>query len=233
MNGRSGAGLLAVLFVSVPLVLGQSIVPKRDASSSQPSIVSSGQPTIPESNARPAVVAVPRLQRIPGSPVHRAPMPRPVPWGGPISLPPSRFAELAKKAGIIFSGTVTHIEHPLPHALGQPVSTVAITFYVETAIRGAVAGKSLTISQWSGLWTSGQRYYLGEHLLLFLYPRSRLGLTSCVASRMGRFAVDSAGSVTLSGRQISAFRTDPVLGGKSRVRLRDFASAVRWANEEQ
>jgi hypothetical protein len=116
---------------------------------------------------------------------------------------------------------------------GQAVGTVAITFHVQTAIRGASAGKSLTITQWIGLWSSGQRYRVGERLLLFLYPRSRLGLTSCVASGMGRFAVDSSGSISLSPQQILAFRTDPVLGGKSRVRLSDFASAVRWAGEEE
>jgi hypothetical protein len=210
-------------------------VSRRDANVSEPPTESSdvGQPTVPLSPAQPAVVAVPRLPRGPGSPIHRAPMPQPVPWGGPISLASSGFAQLEQKAGIIFSGTVTNVEHASANVPGQAVGTVAITFHVETAIRGATAGKSLTITQWIGLWTIGQRYHVGERLLLFFYPRSRLGLTSCVASGMGRFAVDASGSISLSPQQILAFRTDPVLGGKSRVRLSDFASAVRWASEEE
>jgi hypothetical protein len=230
MHGRDCAGLLAFVFLSASLMLAQSSAPRRDEVVRQPSTESSDvqQPTIPQSNARPAVAAIPRLPRI-----HRDPMPQPVPWGGPISLPLSGFARLAQKAGIIFSGTVTSIAPAPANVPGQAVGTVAITFHVETALRGANAGKSLTITQWIGLWTGGQRYHLGEHLLLFLYPRSRLGLTSCVASAMGRFAVDSSGNISLSPQQISAFRTDAVLGGKSHVPLRDFASAVRLAGEEE
>lgn len=233
MHGRGCAGLLA-FFLSASL-FGQSMAPRHDASALEPSAESSSvtQVAVPQSKARPAIIAVPRLPRVPGSPVHPAPIRRPVPWGGPVSLSPSGLAQLAQKAGIIFSGTVTKIEARSANVRGQAVGTVAITFHVETAIRGATAGKSLTITQWIGLWSSGQRYRVGERLLLFLYPRSRVGLTSCVAAGTGRFAVDSAGSIALSPQQILALRTDPVLGGKSRVRLSDFASTVRWAGEEE
>ena len=79
----------------------------------------------------------------------------------------------------------------------------------------------------------GQRYRVGERVLLFLYPPSKLGLTSCVGGRMGRFTVDPWGRVLLSAQHLSAFRADPVLGGKSRVRFSDFALAVRRASEEE
>jgi hypothetical protein len=110
---------------------------------------------------------------------------------------------------------------------------VAITFHVENALRGATPGENLTVTQWIGLWTGGQRYRVGEHLLLFLYPASKLGLTSCVAGETGRFSIDAWGRVVLSAQHLSAFRTDPVLGGKSRVRLSDFALAVRRASAEE
>ena len=42
---------------------------------------------------------------------------------------------------------------------------------------------------------SGERYRSGEHLLLFFYSPSKLGLTSPVGGSLGRFAVDSAGNV--------------------------------------
>jgi hypothetical protein len=142
------------------------------------------------------------------------------------------FPQIVRAAGTIFSGTVTAVA---PHAStgGHAIETVTITFHVENAIRGATPGEDLTISEWIGLWSSGQRYRVGERVLLFLYPASKLGLTSCVAALVGRFSIDPFGRVLLSTQQLSAFRTDPVLGGRSRVSLRDFAWAVRRASEEE
>ena len=77
------------------------------------------------------------------------------------------------------------------------------------------------------LWSGAQRYRVGERVLLFLYPPSKLGLTSCVGGAVGRFTIDPRGRVLLSAQHLSAFRTDPVLGGKSRVTFIDFAMAVQ------
>ena len=147
---------------------------------------------------------------------------------------PARYAlpQLAKAAGTIFSGTVTSITRR-PASRGQPIETVAITFHVENSIRGATPGEDFIISQWIGLWSPGQRYSVGDRLLLFLYPPSKLGLTSCVGGALGRFSLDSGGGVVLSAQHLSAFRTDPVLGGRSHVRFRDFAWAVRQAAGEE
>lgn len=150
--------------------------------------------------------------------------------GNPVPEP--GFPQLARSAGIIFSGTVTRIERHSA-ARGQSLATVAITFHIENAIRGATRGRDLTILQWSGVWSSGQRYRTGERVLLFLYPRSKLGLTSLVAGPMGRFDIDPWNRVVLSARHLSLFRVDPILGGKSRVSFSDFASAVRQACEEE
>jgi hypothetical protein len=140
------------------------------------------------------------------------------------------FPQIARSAGTIFSGTVTGIARR-PPTNGQSVETVAITFHVERALRGTTPGDDLTISQWIGLWSTGQRYRIGERVLLFLYPPSKLGLTSCVAGSMGRFYIDPRGRVLLSVQHLSAFRTDPVLGGKSRVVFSDFALAVQQVSE--
>ena len=163
----------------------------------------------------------------------------PVPVRGPLfplsgKPPQSEFnlRHLTQASGKIFSGTVTSISRK--HAANSPVlDTVAITFHVENAIRGVLPDESLTITQWMGLWSSGQRYRVGERVLLFLYPQSKLGLTSCVDASLGRFRVDATGRVLLSTQQLSAFFKDPVLGGKSRLRLSDFALAVRQASEEE
>jgi hypothetical protein len=148
--------------------------------------------------------------------------------------PPSviGFPQFARAAGMIFSGTVMKIERR-PARPGQSVESVAVTFHIESALRGATAGKNLTINQWIGPWSSGQRYAVGERVLLFLYPKSKLGLTSCVGGPMGHFAMDRAGGVLLTAQHLATFRTDPVLGGKSRARFSDFARAVRHAGEEE
>lgn len=167
--------------------------------------------------------------------------PRPDVQSGRI-LPPFRptlplpgafgFPQFVRAAGMIFSGTVTKIERR-PATAGQSVEAIAVTFRIENALRGATSGQNLTITQWIGLWSSGQRYRIGERVLLFLYPASKLGLTSCVGGTLGRFAVDRTGQVMLTAQQLSAFRKDPVLGGKSRARFGDFALAVRQAGEEE
>jgi hypothetical protein len=165
--------------------------------------------------------------------------PRGIPWdggrrdGGPRHSPITRpgtfgFPQLAQAAGTIFSGTVTAIA-PHPATGAQAIETISITFHVEQAIRGATPGEDLTISQWIALWSSGQRYRVGERVLLFLYPPSKLGLTSCVAGPMGHFQIDPLGRVLLTAQHLSAFRADPILGGKSQVSFNDFAEAVRRA----
>ncbi len=214
MHGRIYIGLLAAFCFSVSLTQGQSVGARRDASSAP----------VPASSA----VATKSLDVFPPDPIQK-----PLPWRPPSFPAPNGFAHLVRAAGIIFSGTVTNIDRTSINIPGQSAGTIAITFHVESAIRGATAGESLTITQWIGLWSAGQRYRVGERVLLFLYPRSRIGLTSCVGATVGRFRVDSWGAVSLSSEQILAFRTDPVLGGKSRVRLSDFASMVRSAGEEE
>ena len=142
------------------------------------------------------------------------------------------FREIARSAGMIFSGKVTKVQR-YPATTAQSVETIAITFHVETAIRGVTPNDELTISQWAGLWSSGQRYRIGERVLLFLYPPSKVGLTSCVAGPVGLFRIDAWGRVQLDAQHISLLRRDSVLGGKSRLSVGDFASAVRRASEEE
>ena len=63
----------------------------------------------------------------------------------------------------------------------------------------------MTIREWAGLWNTGERYETGERVLLFLYPKSKLGLTSPVGGKLGRYAVDAAGRVLID----SAPKTRP------------------------
>jgi hypothetical protein len=133
-------------------------------------------------------------------------------------------------AGAIFAGTVIAIKRS-PVSTKDAVATVEITFHVDHGIRGAITGKNFTLHQWMGLWNSGQqRYRVGEKVLLFLYPASKLGLTSWVSGSLGHFSFDSLGHILLSPEHVSGFRNDPILAGNSKISLEDFDWAVRRAS---
>jgi hypothetical protein len=150
---------------------------------------------------------------LPAPPIGRYP-----PASGPIGFP-----QIVHPAGIIFSGTVTAISHALP----EKHAVTAITFKVEAAIRGVSRDQTLTIHEWAGLWSHGERYRVGEHVFLFLYSPSRLGLTSPVAGGMGRFRVDPSGRILLSNQHLHMLANDPILGGKSSLSYADFARAIQ------
>ena len=219
MYGRSYTCLLAI---SILILAPAGLSGQSEDANSAPDFEIQRTPRL----TRPILVRPPSIHPPIVAPIPLPPR-APVMPPGTIGLP-----TLARAAGTIFSGTVTAIAHR-PATRGQAVETVAITFRIESAIRGAVPGEDLTISQWIGLWSGGQCYRVGERVLLFLYPPSKLGLTSCVAGGMGRFTVDSWGRVLLSAQHLSAFRADPVLGGKSRLPFSDFALAVQRASEEE
>ena len=114
------------------------------------------------------------------------------------------------------------------------VPTVQITFRVEQAMRGTRNGQILTIREWAGLWNSGDRYRLGERLLLFLYSPGKLGLTSPVGGPWGRFAVDSGGNIV--SENVASLGLNTVLPRqsqqKNRMSTRALAIAIRRADTE-
>jgi hypothetical protein len=125
---------------------------------------------------------------------------------------------------MIFSGTALRVEHLNP-ASPNAVASTRITFRVQTAIRGVRRGQIIQIREWDGLWNSGERYQPGERVLLFLYPPSRLGLTSPVGGRLGRFRVDDVGRIEVPNPSGSGPRPKP-------IQLRIFAAEVRRATEQ-
>lgn len=127
---------------------------------------------------------------------------------------------VVQSAGMIFSGTVLKVEHM--RSAGFPGVT-QITFRVESAVRGLRRGQSLTIREWEGLWDSGERYRTGERVVLFLYPPSKLGLTSPVGGALGRYEIDHAGRVLVGG---AGPRPKP-------IHVEDFTSEIRRAAQER
>ena len=133
--------------------------------------------------------------------------------------------QITGAAGIIFSGRVTSIGS-VPLDSKTMAACTTVTFQVEQGIRGVSSGETLTIHEWAGLWTSGEHYRVGERVFLFLYPPSKLGLTSPVARAMGRFAMDSQGRILMNGQHIGNLGTDPILGGKPVVSYVEFVRAA-------
>ena len=122
------------------------------------------------------------------------------------------WQRITRDSGMAFSGVVTHVQRS-----ASASGTTQITFRVESAIRGVRRGQVVTIREWSGLWNSGERYVAGERVLLFLYPKSKLGLTSPVGGKLGRYAVDPAGRVLIGGPQMISPRPVPLRTVKAQI----------------
>ena len=142
--------------------------------------------------------------------------------------------QMTRDSGYIFAGKVTGIQR-VADSLAADVPTVRITFQVEQGIRGVRTGRTLMIREWAGLWEQGERYRLGERVLLFLYRPSQLGLTSPVAGPLGRFTVDRNGKIDLRPDRLASLAADPAvvhLRGKTRVSRRDFVRVIRQVVED-
>jgi hypothetical protein len=146
----------------------------------------------------------------------------------------SSLRVLTQNSGYIFDGTVLSVQ-AVPND-DHDLATMQITFRVEQAIRGTRAGQILTIREWAGLWNSGERYHVGERLLLFLYSPSALGLTSPVGGAAGRFAVDSGGNAVIDNGRLPALPLDPAsraqLRERKRVNARALALAIQRSDRE-
>lgn len=102
------------------------------------------------------------------------------------------WKKMARTAGMVFSGTVVWVE--ASSAEDQAVPTIELKVRVDRAIAGVKAGQVLTIREWAGAWSMHRPMHAGEHVLLLLYPRSRLGFTSPVGGALGQIALDASGT---------------------------------------
>lgn len=161
----------------------------------------------------------------------RPQIPRVIPPGSPH---PQRPRPVTRSSGYIFAGTVQSVERAVPKA--NAVATVLINFHVDQGMRGVRTGQTLAIREWAGLWESGERYHPGERVLLFLYPPSKLGLTSPVGGPMGRFRIGPHGWVIVDPGRIGFPAPPPRIGNRSRGTTRfsprEFVRFLRLAEEE-
>ncbi len=144
------------------------------------------------------------------------------------------LSQLLRTSGYIFSGTVRSVQRIAPTGPNE-VATMQVTFEVTEGIRGVRTGQTLVIREWAGLWESGARYRPGQHILLFLYRPSRLGLTSTVGGQMGRFPIDNKGQVMVQQSQnsLSPAPGNGIRGpGGITMKAKDLVQAIRKAEKE-
>lgn len=136
--------------------------------------------------------------------------------------------QIVHDSALIFAGTVLSVEHSgLPSADARGITR--IRFRVQNAIRGVRVGQVLEIREWSGLWNAGERYRVGENVVLFLYPASKLGLTSPVGGPAGRFHVDKSWRVQIGN---TSPLPRPIASRRRELTIRDFAVAIRREAKE-
>lgn len=102
------------------------------------------------------------------------------------------WQQLCRHAGMIFAGTV--LASPSQSVrTDRGVPSVEISLRVDRAIAGVEPGQVLAIHEWTGALSSHPTMHRGERVLLFLYPPSRLGLTSPVGGAQGQIRLDAFG----------------------------------------
>jgi hypothetical protein len=110
-----------------------------------------------------------------------------------------QWKQLSRRAGMIFAGTVLETQLASTQALTNVLAArgsapaARLTFRVDVPIAGVEPGQILTIREWAGASSMHRPIRSGQHILLFLYPPSRLGLTSPVGGALGQIELDAAG----------------------------------------
>ena len=112
-----------------------------------------------------------------------------------------QWKQLSRHAGMVFAGTVlsagaqtsTSATAATTEGTCRTVPVIEMTFRVDRAIAGVEPGQVVTIHEWTGAWSLQRPMRRGEHVLIFLYPPSRLGLTSPVGGWRGQIALDASG----------------------------------------
>jgi hypothetical protein len=109
-----------------------------------------------------------------------------------------RWQQVSRRAGMIFAGTVLSAARAPDRAAVGPTPSLELIFRVDEPIAGVERGQILTIHEWTGAWSMHRPMNRGQRILLFLYPPSRLGLTSPVGGSLGQIALDLTGKIISS-----------------------------------
>ncbi len=104
---------------------------------------------------------------------------------------PLNLDEITDSADRVFAGVCEEIEEIEKDPISN-LRVVKYTFKITEAIIG-INSDEITFTQWKPT-TTDVGYVVGEKYVIFLYPNSRLGLTSPVGYMQGKFLVEKQGS---------------------------------------
>jgi hypothetical protein len=110
------------------------------------------------------------------------------------------WRQMSRSAGMVFSGTVLGVEEQFG-GKDRPLPVMVTKFRVDRAIAGVQPGQVLTVREWAGAWSMHRAMRSGQRMLIFLYPPSRLGLTSPVGGSLGQVMLDLRGEVVVTPAQ--------------------------------
>ena len=104
---------------------------------------------------------------------------------------PLNLDEITDSADRVFAGTCEKIEE----IEKDPISNLRVVRYTFKVTEGIIGVNSdeITFTQWKPT-TIDAGYVIGKKYVIFLYPNSRLGLTSPVGYMQGKFLVEKKGS---------------------------------------
>ena len=107
-----------------------------------------------------------------------------------------QWRQLSRRAGMIFAGTVLTDTGVAGGRQGTALRLTGFNLRVDRAISGVENGEIVAVHEWAGAAAKSmyRPVHPGQHVLIFLYPLSRLGLTSPVGGALGRFAIDASGT---------------------------------------
>lgn len=142
-----------------------------------------------------------------------------------------QWEQLAQRAGMIFTATVLNSGSAVEPAgalsnLRQGEDFVEFKFRIDRPIAGVQRGQILAIREWTGALSRQPALRSGERVLLFLYPPSRLGLTSPVGGARGQIRLDSTGQ-SIAGPSI----VGPSMAGPS-IAVRSIAEPASPAESK-
>jgi hypothetical protein len=151
-----------------------------------------------------------------------------------------QWKQFSGRAGMIFAGTVlsgSSATSGTDRAEAPPFS-IELHFRVDRAIAGVERGQVLTIREWAGAASMHRPMIGGQQVLLFLYPPSRLGLTSPVGGSLGVIVLDAGGDYVTREELVRRDGMVPRVGllnatshATQRVSIEQLERAIRSARE--
>ena len=112
------------------------------------------------------------------------------------------WRQMSRASGMVFAGTVISVAAE-PTGKQNPLPIAITRVRVNEAIVGVRPGQVIAIREWSGASSMHRAMSPGERLLIFLYPPSRLGLTSPVGGRQGQVVLNARGELIAPSLQES------------------------------